>query len=176
MPCLLANPLRGRTCASYPCGTAIANPQGISRISPGASRTGASTAAARSKPAACSVMRAGNGRSPAPASRLIFTVIGRGTGGSPRGPTTVLIGRVAARATAVLPGPEYHPPHDASLPDRGSCGRRRDGRRGVGGAGAGAAGTGRPAGDARPVFQHVVDDRPARGRLAAALDRARARD
>src|SRR3954464_3797827 len=61
----------------------MAKPQGIRRISPGAMVTDAVTAARRSAPAACSVAKAGRGRSSPPGSRLIFIVIGRGTVGSP---------------------------------------------------------------------------------------------
>src|SRR3954467_7973683 len=64
-------------------------------MSPGFSFTGFPTAAGRSKPAASAVIRAGNGRPPAPeASRLIFTVIGRGRA-SPRSKSDT--GRDAAR-------------------------------------------------------------------------------
>src|SRR3954466_7703741 len=61
----------------------MAKPQGIRRISPGAMVTDAVTAARRSAPAACSVAKAGRGRSSPPGSRLIFIVIGRGTALSP---------------------------------------------------------------------------------------------
>ena len=55
------------------------NPHGISLVSPGAKTTGDSTAATRSKPAACPVIFAGSGRSAVPGIRLIFTVIGLDT-------------------------------------------------------------------------------------------------
>src|SRR4051812_11246395 len=52
--------------------------------SPGASITGSATAAGRSRPADCAVIRIGKGRSaPAPAARLILMVIGRSKGVSP---------------------------------------------------------------------------------------------
>src|SRR5687767_5521392 len=84
MPNLLANPLRGRTCASYPTGTAMAKPHGINLISPGLRTIDESTAAGRSKPAACAVIRAGRGRPwPPEARRFIFTVIGRASASPP---------------------------------------------------------------------------------------------
>src|SRR5688572_12135639 len=51
-------------------------PQGIRRMSPGASVTVSVTAAARSKPAECSVILRGRGRSPQLAARFILTITG----------------------------------------------------------------------------------------------------
>src|SRR5256885_9634120 len=59
------------------------NPQGTRPISPGLSVSGFVTAAARSNPAACSVILAGRGRPLDPGARLISTLIGRLKSGSP---------------------------------------------------------------------------------------------
>src|SRR5690348_13768513 len=83
IPFLDARPLRGRIWASKPGGTAIAKPQGISLISPRFTAVGPVTAACRSKPAACSVMRRGSGTSTASGRRWTFIVIGRGTRSAP---------------------------------------------------------------------------------------------
>src|SRR5436190_16326304 len=56
----------------------MAKPQGTMRMSPGRSVTGPATAAARSNPAACAVMRVGKGRPAPDGSRLTLTVIGAG--------------------------------------------------------------------------------------------------
>src|SRR4051794_39352612 len=59
MPCFTASPERGRTCPSKPRSIATARPVGTSARAPGASVMGASSAAARSRPAAPSVMYLG---------------------------------------------------------------------------------------------------------------------
>ena len=71
MPNFVARPDRGRSCASYPGGTAIANPQGIKALRPGSSRIVDLTAALTSSPAAPTDSYAGNGMSSLPAIRLI---------------------------------------------------------------------------------------------------------
>ena len=83
MPCLLANPLRGRTWASYPRGTAMANPQGIIRISPGCKTVTPATAAARSNPAECLGHPRRQGQTLTTGQTFHFTVIGRATRQTP---------------------------------------------------------------------------------------------
>src|SRR5882672_567702 len=61
----------------------MAKPQGISWIWPRLTVVAAATAACRSKPAACSVMRRGSGTSAASARRWTLMIIGRGTRSSP---------------------------------------------------------------------------------------------
>src|SRR4051812_7544011 len=60
MPCLLARPERGRTCASKPSGSSSAKPHGTTAMPPGASTIGLSIAAGRSRPAAPGVAYCGS--------------------------------------------------------------------------------------------------------------------
>jgi hypothetical protein len=71
IPYLVASPDRGRSCASYPDGKAIANPQGTKAIRPGSSRIVDLTAALTSIPAAPTDSYAGSGTSSPPDIRLI---------------------------------------------------------------------------------------------------------
>src|SRR5213594_4460541 len=80
-PDRIASPLRGLTCASYPSGSAMANPVGTSARWPGASEIGSVTQARRSTPALPGVALCGSGRS-LPGSRRSSTrgdSSGRGT-------------------------------------------------------------------------------------------------
>jgi len=103
MPCLLASPERGRTCASYPGGIAIANPQGIKTIAPRAIDVGPATAAHTSIPAACSVIGRGNANPSPFASRFtcnITRVIQRIIGNPPPIPTAQNLRDRVRRASA----------------------------------------------------------------------------
>src|SRR6185436_18014018 len=71
--CFAASPDRGRICASYPAGSAIANPHGIAVTTPGTIFASSATAAWRSIPTASLVWYVGSGRFSPPGSRLIFT-------------------------------------------------------------------------------------------------------
>src|SRR5579872_130311 len=63
-----ASPLRGRTCASYPEGSAMEKPAETSARPPGSIRRSSGTAAQRSAPAASSLMYVGIGR-PSPSGK-----------------------------------------------------------------------------------------------------------
>ena len=71
MPALLARPERGLSCASYPLGSAIANPQGIKAIAPGIRRIVSPIAARTSIPADPLVSYDGSGMSSLPKVLLI---------------------------------------------------------------------------------------------------------
>lgn len=71
MPSLVARPDRGRSCASNPEGSAIANPQGIKAVWPGSNRIVDLTAALTSIPEAPADSYAGSGMSSLPDIRLI---------------------------------------------------------------------------------------------------------
>src|SRR4029453_6789949 len=71
--CFAASPDRGRICASYPAGSAIAMPQGIGVTTPGTIFVSAVTAAWRSIPTASLLWYVGSGRSSPPGNLLIFT-------------------------------------------------------------------------------------------------------
>jgi hypothetical protein len=61
MPCLIAKPLRGLTCASYSTGSSIKRPVGTKALSIGSSCKGSPKKALMSIPAAPSVAYCGNG-------------------------------------------------------------------------------------------------------------------
>ena len=98
-PCLKANPLRGRTCASGALRAAQEQPGGDKGAIPGASTTGASRLARRSTPALCSVAYSGSGCRPL----LIRPYGGRCFGEDAHGDKGRTDGRSPRQATVMKP-------------------------------------------------------------------------